>query len=373
VKLEYAPEILERLRLLSIDGLLALPRVGMSIGGFLTGSVENGRVRVSDSIEIPCSHANGPGFVLTGPELARASALAFGESRQMVVGWYCSKPRGELQLDPQQSKLFSEICPDQSQIGLIIRPSTVEATRAAMCIRVGEPGYVVGQAMELMEYTAPVRHLPVQEVVSEVVPPHEEPVARPVVSPQFIAPQFVTQGIAETRIPKPVPIKPEFSAPPPVVQREAPPIRTPFDHEPSQPALSPVRRYSLMAIAAMSLLTVLYLNRFSFIPRPPLEIKMSETEGQIMVQWNPEALEGIDEGTVVLNDGGQFQTIALNRQLLASGWVRSPRKSGRVTAKLTAGDVTGIGTWSTPTNAPANPPRADSPPGPDDGTISPGR
>jgi hypothetical protein len=106
------------------------------------------------------------------------------------------------------------------------------------------------------------------------------------------------------------------------------------------------------------LLAVLYLNRFSFIPRPPLEIKMTETEGQIMVQWNPEALEGIDEGRVVLNDSGQFQTITLNRQLLASGWVRSPRKSGRVTAKLTAGDITGLGTWSDPAAQTDNPPPA---------------
>ena len=98
-RLEYKPEVLEQLRLLAIDGLLALPKVGIAIGGLLTGSVEQGKVQVSGAIEIPCSHANGPAFFLTGAELARASAQAFGQSEQQVVGWYCSKPRGELVLE----------------------------------------------------------------------------------------------------------------------------------------------------------------------------------------------------------------------------------------------------------------------------------
>jgi hypothetical protein len=378
VKLEYAPEILERLRLLSIDGLLALPRVGMSIGGFLTGSVENGRVRVSDAIEIPCSHANGPGFVLTGPELAKASSLAFGEGRRLVVGWYCSKPRGELLLDPQQSGLFSEICPEPWQIGLIIRPSTVEATRVSMCARVGgDRTYVVGQAMELVEYAAPVRHLPVDDVLPEVVSRTAELGAKPEFVASDVVPQhFVPGDFAEPRSAKPDPTKTDFSAPsPPTVpsppapfpqaRHEVPPIRTPFDRALAQPADRPVRFYILMAIAAIVLLTVLYLNRFSFIPRPPLEIKMTETEGQILVQWNPEALEGIDEGRLVLNDGGQFETIELNKQLLASGWMRSPRKSERVTAKLTAGDITGLGSWSAPqTDSPPAVPDAGKPAAP---------
>jgi hypothetical protein len=280
-------------------------------------------------------------------------------------------------IDAQQSGLFSEICPEPWQIGLIIRPSTVEATRAAMCIRVGgDRAYVVGQAMELVEYAAPVRHLPAEEVVSEVLPLTEEPAPKPeFATPEFVPPQFVAGDFAETRFPKPELVKPDLSVPsshsvaPPAVRREAPPIRTPFDRDPPQPTGRPVLRYVLMAIAAIVLLTVLYLNRFSLIPRPPLEIKMSETEGQIMVQWNPAALEGIDEGTVVLNDGGQFQTITLNRQLLASGWLRSPRKSGRVIAKLTAGDITGLGTWSAPETA--NP--APAPNGVAPASRSPGR
>jgi hypothetical protein len=247
-----------------------------------------------------------------------------------------------------------------------------------MCIRVGgDRAYVVGQAMELVEYAAPVRQLPVEEVVSEVVPLAAEPAPQPdFAAPEFVPPQFVSGNFAQTRFPRPEPIKPDFPGPsspppvsPPAARREASPIRTPFDREPPQPTGRPVLRYVLMAIAAIVLLTVLYLNRFSLIPRPPLEIKMSETEGQIMVQWNPAALEGIDEGTVVLNDGGQFQTITLNRQLLASGWLRSPRKSGRVIAKLTAGDITGLGTWSAPETAnPAPAPNVVAP-----ASRSPGR
>ena len=340
VRLECAPEILERLRLLSIDGLLALPRVGMSIGGFLTGSVEQGRVRVSDTIEIPCSHANGPAFILTGPETARASAMAFGESHRQVVGWYCSKPRGELALEAPMAALFREICPEAWQVGLMIRPSTVEPTRAAMCMRDGEQGYVLGQAMDLVEYVRPVHHSAGAEMVmAEILPPVAEPAAQPA---------------AEVRLP---PAPPQDSPGPPY--REPAFARSrPLPEETERPT----RLYVLLAMVVAALLAVLYVNRFSLIPRPPLVMSISDSAGQITVRWNPEALEGIDEGSMVLNDGGELQTVAMTSELLTSGWFRSPRKSGRVIAKLTAGEVTGLTTWSAPA-PPAAPPDARAPRG----------
>ena len=315
VRLEYAPEILERLRLLSIDGLLALPRVGMAIGGLLTGSVQQGKVRVSDAIEIPCSHAIGPSFALTGAELARACALAFGESKEQVVGWYCSRPRNELALDPQQAVLFAEICPEAWQIGLLLRPSTVEATKALICVRSTETEYTYGRSMDLIEYTPPVRHAAAEMVEAEVLPP---------------AP--ITES-AHAAQPVPEPIAAAVAAPRPVDEED--PVR-------------PKRLFVLAALAGLALLFILYAYRWDFLPRPPLQVTVLEDSGQVTIRWNPEALQGIEEGSIALNDGGQLQTIPLDQRVLTSGWYRATRKSDRVTAKLTAGEVYGLGVWTAP-------------------------
>ena len=325
VRLEYAPEILERLRLLSIDGLLALPRVGMAIGGLLTGSVQQGKVRVSDAIEIPCSHAIGPSFALTGAELARACDLAFGESKEQVVGWYCSRPRNELALDPQQAVLFAEICPEAWQIGLLLRPSTVEATRALICVRSTEIEYTYGRPMDLIEYTPPVRHAAAEMVEAEVLLP--PPVEGSANTSQLSQEPVFTASVAT------VPIATVVEAP-----------RQVEDEEPVRPK----RLFVLAALAGLALLFILYAYRWDFLPRPPLEVTVVEDSGQVTIRWNPEALQGIDEGSIALNDGGQLQTIPLDQRVLTSGWVRATRKSDRVTAKLTAGEVYGLGAWAAP-------------------------
>ena len=350
VRLEYAPELLERLRLLSIDGLLALPRVGVAIGGFLTGSMDQGKVRVSDVIEIPCSHANGPAFALTGPEIARASALAFGEGHRQVVGWYCSKPRGELALNPQLAALFREICPQPWQMGLLIRPSTVEPTRAAVCSPDGSRGYIVGSAMELKEYVPPVHHAAAEVLSPEVLPPVAESVPMVKTEPMVTPMQEV---VAEPRpIPPPVPVRAREETREESAIRRAPARARVAREIPIRETTERTSRLVfLLAALAVALLAFLYINRFTFLPRPPLEVTITEEAGQVTVRWNPEALQGVEEASMLINDGGQLQTLSLNRQLLSSGWVRAPRKSGRVIARLTAGDITGLTVWSAPAPA----------------------
>jgi len=59
---------MEKIRLQARDGLMALPRVGMGVGGLLLGTRQDGVVRLVDAIEIPCSHTLGPAFNLTDEE-----------------------------------------------------------------------------------------------------------------------------------------------------------------------------------------------------------------------------------------------------------------------------------------------------------------
>ena len=88
-----APGVLTSLEILAIDGLLSMPRIGLGVGGLLLGRREQGKIEVLRSVEIPCSHALGPSFILTAAEMK--TPLPLPESEEggpaQIVGWYCSK------------------------------------------------------------------------------------------------------------------------------------------------------------------------------------------------------------------------------------------------------------------------------------------
>ena len=78
---------MEEIRLRSIAGYKVLPKVGAGVGGLLLGDRDGAGVRVLSSVDMPCSHRFGPGFVLTPHEKSQV--------REMVreldpVGWYFS-------------------------------------------------------------------------------------------------------------------------------------------------------------------------------------------------------------------------------------------------------------------------------------------
>ena len=89
-RIEYSRPVMERIRGQACDGLLALPRIGMGVGGLLLGVRQDGLVQLLDSIEIHCSHASGPGFLLTADEKERARELIAGAGVPGVIGLYCS-------------------------------------------------------------------------------------------------------------------------------------------------------------------------------------------------------------------------------------------------------------------------------------------
>ena len=93
--IEYSSDALERLRLAALDGLMALPRVGMGIGGLLLGSQVGGRSRILDFLPINCSHADGPSFRLSVEEVEAAREAARALPASSVLGCYCSKTRGK--------------------------------------------------------------------------------------------------------------------------------------------------------------------------------------------------------------------------------------------------------------------------------------
>jgi len=142
---------------------------------------------------------------------------------------------------------------------------------------------------------------------------------------------------ADPRAPGVIPIRPKFDKSPPPAERWAGP-------PPSQPKS---RRFwgLLGAAAALLLLLALYLVKDSWIPHVPLKLDMTESGGQVAVIWNKEAVAGVEQASLILNDGGQLESVLLSAKQLAGGQYLYKRKSDRVTAIIRSGDERVFAVW----------------------------
>src|SRR5580698_491923 len=102
IRIYCAPGVLTGLEMVAADGLLAIPRTGLGVGGLLLGRRTSEGIEILKTLEIPCSHAFGPAFVLTADEIGAAESCS-----DQVVGWYCSKPHASFVLGEHDRMLFA--------------------------------------------------------------------------------------------------------------------------------------------------------------------------------------------------------------------------------------------------------------------------
>jgi hypothetical protein len=359
-RIEYSRPVMERIRGQACDGLLALPRIGMGVGGLLLGVRQDGLVQLMDSIEIHCSHASGPGFLLTADEKERARELIAGAGIPGVIGWYCSKPRGAAVLSDVDMAFFKELFPNREQIALVLRPSTVEPTRAVFFFRSDNGEVVKGIECELDEW----REEPVVTSEATSDDTHDGP------DEEVVAPDTAVE--AEASEPEPLPpIPPGAPKSGPVafaiasVEVPEPPLRrTPPPPQPSRPrpdpdmfafASPPPRRNKLrLWIGGVAIILALsaaaWFTQDSWIPRAPLNLTSTELDGNLVIRWNANAFRGIDHASLNVNDDGELHSLPLDRFMLNQGvyhYTHGPR-SLRVTARLAAGEDSGIAVWLAP-------------------------
>lgn len=334
---------MQQIRARAIDGLLALPRIGMGVGGLLLGSSRNGVVRLLNSIEIPCSHSAGPSFNLTEAERKHVAQLIAGLAGTGVIGWYCSKTRGAPLLSDSEMALYRELCPGLEQIALVIKPSTIVPVRAAFFCRDSKGQVLQAIECDLDESTPP-------ETQSESDPEPRPEKSIPAAS-AMIAP--VASHVRESLPPPP---DPEVA---PLPQPRTPPPPAP----PIAPRKGGISGWILALAACLALAAAAYLTQNTWRPRPPLALTSGESNGKIAIRWNADALRGINRASLSINDGGNLDSVPLEGAQLNQGlYVYSP-KSQRVTARLSYGDVSAITVWFAPEpKPPATPVAADPAP-----------
>jgi hypothetical protein len=311
---ECSGQTAEQLRVVALDGLLALPRVGMGRGGYLLGKRENGQIRITEILEIPCGHSGGPSFLLTTDELLEAKQMTSALTTSQVVGWYCSKTRGPSVLSEPVLALFKTLCPESWQIMLLIRPSTVERSRAVLFVR-NAGGQVVAAAEKDIE---------TEEDREDVHPEGPEPV--PVAAaPRVELPLRVTESLPRVA----------EALPHPELSRPLFPVPEPAPHGPWLP-------WALTGVVLTAGVAGSWFSRDNWLPRPALALGVTDQNGHLRIRWNSDAVRGIDSAVLSLNDGGELHSYQLDAHRLDAGMMDYDRKSPRVIATLRVGEQRAI-------------------------------
>jgi proteasome lid subunit RPN8/RPN11 len=132
--IEYAPRVIDDIRLAVVDAFFSLPRGGAEIGGVLLGRHEGRHVTITDYVPLDCEHATGPSFVLSPSDHARLADLlasARGNpSGTQPVGWYHSHTRSDIYLSAADIEIHKRYFPEPWQVALVLKPHTFQPTRA---------------------------------------------------------------------------------------------------------------------------------------------------------------------------------------------------------------------------------------------------
>ena len=336
---------LDAIRRDAVDGLLALPRVGMGVGGFLAGIRRGNRIQIVEPIEIPCAHARGPAFLLTTEELENARTLAARAEPLEVLGLYVSKTRGGLEPGPADLETLEALCPGAGQVILMIRPSTVEPVRATLFTCTS--GGCVDSRLEVCMDGAPNRPPDREEA------PALSPAPAP---PPNLALQAVKRAASNSEQTADGAEAPAQPVPPISVQTGAAPGALPaLAKEPevkpgSEPRQETVlfqgyaekqspRRAFLYTCGALALIAgAAVAARDVFTAGPELTLNVREENGALVFRWNQNAAAGANHGRLLVNDAGQLHEFPLDAMRIEAGFFRYQRKSDEIVAKLVLGD-----------------------------------
>ena len=349
IKIEYDPAVIESIRRLAVDGLLSLPRVGLGVGGYLLGQRRVGSVVIADFVPIACSHASGPSFMPTPGEIAEGRVLAeekAGPSLE-ILGYYCSHPRVPVRITEKDLFLYWALCPGAGQFALLIRPSTTDVSRAGLFYRKSNGDLAGGTELPLEalkpEALEPETVENIETAKEDIEAAREEGGAPPVESIVALASQT----------PPPPPAARFFGEP------EA--VSFPDFAAPGFATIAPRRKLSLPLIGSVVLLAVililLFATREHWIPRPPLELRTAETDGHFSIEWNRDAVRGLDHAVLTVIDGTAQRPIQLDSRQLKAGAFPYTRQTTQLTATLDAGSIHASATF-------VPPPRSLRPDGP---------
>ena len=320
--IDYAPRVLDDIRLAVMDAFFSLPRGGAEIGGVLLGRQGGGKVTITGYLPLECEHATGPSFNLSARDEANLSellqSLAGQHPGQHAVGWYHSHTRSEIFLSASDLAIHNRYFPEPWQVALVLKPHTFQPMRGGFFFR-QEDGAIHAESSygEFTLTPLPPRTSPEVETAAPVLP---VPPAAPVdtrVAPRQKTAGDIPEPAAADRDPDGNPI-PEFL----IVNEEH--------------SWSRLKR--ILAVACgLALGCIAFQTRDLWLAPVPVGLRATEAQGQIQIHWNANAskVRNAPGGLLEILDGGDIpRAFALDQAHLQSGAFTYVRRSERVDMTL---------------------------------------
>lgn len=121
-------KVVRDLRMLAIEGLAALRRRGLEVGGILFGEADTEEVRIETFVEAKCEHRFGPSYRLSELDREQLAEL-LEESRRgpvPMLGFFQSFTSREPVIDDGAEALMREHFPHGDAVFLMVQPLSVE-------------------------------------------------------------------------------------------------------------------------------------------------------------------------------------------------------------------------------------------------------
>ena len=290
----FGEPVVRSVRLLAIDGFVALRRRGLEVGGLLLGAAHEGDVRIEAFREVPCEHRYGPSYVLSESDRAKLGQMLAEPHCANVVGFFRSFTLRDPVIEEADGAMVREFFPSGDFVYLMIQPLSAEECVAS--IRLFHDGQLV-EGEIATQFAFDPRRMPVVEVPLEV---EEQPQAieKPELPP--LPPAYRKRDVE----PRPAPVPAWASEPAP----------------PRRPRVWLTALVCLMLGAGAAVVYELWL--MARAPRwTELHLDARPVGGRLEVSWDANAPSALDATRAVLavTDGDTHRDLALDASQLRSG------------------------------------------------------
>jgi len=371
--IDYAPRVLDDIRMAVVDAYFSLPRGGAEIGGLLLGRRGNGRLLILASAPLECEHAFGPSFTLSQNDLQRLHELIDANGNDpdaLPVGWYHSHTRTEIFLSETDVEIHKRFFPERWQVALVLKPHMFMPVRAGFFFTAADGTmHGDGSSGEFQLEPLPVRPLP---SLAAAAPSPLSPMSQSEGEARVID---VPAGAVEVSEPEPEPEPAAESMPQPIATEFA-------GFSLLQPGPEAPRRrvwaYAAAGMLGIGLAFAGYQLRPWWMPRiaaafqPPnpvqaaaLGLTTAEQDGRLQIRWNPAtpAVGRSSGGILLIADGAEPHSFPLDTASLKAGSFAYTCATGRVNVTLSVSQPNGQKLVQTATfiGKPPEPPAAAAP------------
>jgi hypothetical protein len=336
VSIEYSLVVIEEIRHEVAEGFQRLSRGGIEVGGVLYGTLDGHTVRVLAMRPVACEHARGPAFLLSDRDRVLLNEQLVREKEEpsleglISVGWFLSHTRSEIALTESDLEIYSIFFPAPWQVTLVIRPGRGGSMRAGFFVR--EADGTVKTEPSYLEFNFPDRLAGVLDRAPER-PPRDRPVRK--------IPSFYRADAESGAATGPAVASGTAAGAAPQRREAAPFALTGATYGgPQLLPPGPARRKWPWLVAWVAVILVLAGVAWRLwmpVAPEPITLAVVERDGQLQVQWNHSAklVKEAARGSLEISDGGESKTMALSREMLASGNFTYVRKTGDVEVRMT--------------------------------------